>query len=296
MKRWIPLYAALLATPGMGQVIVDDSWTDGGRDNGADALDTDWWTSTASTAIEVGPGFLGLVTGTSGRGIHGTFPSQTLAIGETLVATFTFTTPATVSAGSSTAFRVGLFDTTGKPGLSADLSASSGSPNPIYNNLLGYMIDYDVNTATADIAVRERTNAASGQLLAATGDYTSLGTGGDLYAIAPNTSYTGVLSLALSASGLEITGSISQGANLLSTFSVEDATVSTATFGMLAFHANSNTFGTSNTPNTDDNGIDFTNVRVELIPIPEPAMLGALSVGLLALRRHRRHAVERRSA
>src|SRR5262249_32993740 len=52
-------------------VVVDDSWADAGRNNGADTLDTDWWTSTTSSAIEVSAGSLGLVSGTSGRGIHG---------------------------------------------------------------------------------------------------------------------------------------------------------------------------------------------------------------------------------
>ncbi len=29
------------------QVIVNDSFTDGGRDNGADPLDSNWWTSSS---------------------------------------------------------------------------------------------------------------------------------------------------------------------------------------------------------------------------------------------------------
>jgi hypothetical protein len=115
-------------------LIVDDSWADGGRNNGADPLDTDWWTSTGSTAIEVSVGSLGLVTGTSGRGIHGTFTPQTLNVGDTLTATFTFTTPATVGTNAQSAFRIGLFDTLGKSGLSADLSASTGTPNHIYDD------------------------------------------------------------------------------------------------------------------------------------------------------------------
>src|SRR6478672_8423914 len=106
------------------QVIVNDSWTDAGRNNGADPTDTDWWYSTSSSAIEVGPGFLGLVTGGSGRGIHGTFAGQSLNIGDSLKATYTFTTPATVGTAQSAAMRVGFFDTTGKPGLAADISAS----------------------------------------------------------------------------------------------------------------------------------------------------------------------------
>lgn len=271
-------------------VVVDDSWADGGRNNGSDPLDTDWWTSSNSSSIEVGSGFLGLVTGTSGRGIHGTFPGQALAIGDTLTATFTFVTPETVSAGSSTAFRVGLFDTTGKPGLAADLSASSGSPNANYNNLNGYMADFDVNSATTDVAIRERTNMASGQLMAATGDFTSLGNGGDPYTIAPNTVYTGFLAMTLTASGLDITASLSQGSTLLTSHTVSDTTPTATTLGMLAFHANSNVFGNSNAVNTPNNGIDFTNIRIEYTAgvIPEPASLGTLALGLLALRRRAR--------
>src|SRR4051812_10682706 len=75
--------------------IVDDSWADAGRNDGADPLDTNWWTSTTSSAIEVSAGSMGLVSGSSGRGIHGTYPLQTLSnVGDSLKATFTFTTPA----------------------------------------------------------------------------------------------------------------------------------------------------------------------------------------------------------
>src|SRR5262245_28373246 len=95
-------------------VIVNDSWADGGRDNGADPLDTNWWTSAAAAGIEVSVGSMGMVTGSSGRGIHGIFPTQTLVnVGDTLVATYTFKTPATIGSGATGAFRVGLFDTLG---------------------------------------------------------------------------------------------------------------------------------------------------------------------------------------
>jgi len=35
---------------------------------------------------------------------------------------------------------------------------------------------------------------------------------------------------------------------------------------MLAFHVNSKTFGSSKKANTPDNGIDFHNVKVEVLP------------------------------
>src|SRR5215212_6885323 len=117
------LVGALLTTPTVrAALIVDDSWADGGRNNGTDPLDTNWWSSVSSTGtgIEVSAGSLGMVTGSSGRGIHGIFPTQTLAnVGDTLVATYTFTTPATVGTAQTAAFRVGLFDTLGRTGLDA---------------------------------------------------------------------------------------------------------------------------------------------------------------------------------
>jgi hypothetical protein len=290
MKRSLASSVAVLLLPGIlsAQVIVNDSWTDAGRGNGADPLDTDWWFSTSSQAIEVGAGFLGLVTGGSGRGIHGTFPSQALNIGDSLRATYTFTTPATVGTAQQAALRIGFFDTTGKPGLAADINSSSGSPNPIYNNLLGYMTDFDVNTSSENIAFRERSNASSGQLLATTADYTQLSTGGSTYPINPNTTYTGVLTLTRTgASSLDLTSTLFQGINQLSTFTTSDATATTTTFGMLAFHANSLTFGSSSTINTPNNGIDFSNVTIELLAVPEPSAMALLVVGAGMLLRRR---------
>jgi hypothetical protein len=282
------LVALLMPVMLSAQVIVNDSWTDAGRNNGADATDTDWWFSTSSSAIEVGSGFLGLVSGASGRGIHGTFASQSLNIGDSLRATYTFTTPATVGTLKDAGLRIGLFDTTGKPGLAADINSSSGSPNAIYNNLFGYMMDFDVNTGTENIAFRERSNASSGQLLATTADYTVLSTGGSPYSIAANTTYTGLLTITRTgASSLDLTASLFQGATQLSTYTASDSSASTTTFGMLAFHANSATFGSASTVNTPDNGIDFSNVTIEYI-VPEPSAISMLAVGaaLLLRRRH----------
>jgi len=282
MKLFVAATFASLLMPVLlsGQVIVNDSWTDGGRNNGADPTDTDWWFSTSSSAIEVGPNFLGLVSGTSGRGIHGTFVSQSLSIGDSLRATYTFTTPATVGTVKDAGFRVGLFDTTGKPGLAADITASSGSPNAVYNNLFGYMMDFDVNTGTENISFRERSNASSGQLLATTADYTTLSSGGSTYSIAANTTYTGVFTITRTGdSSLDLTATLFQGATQLSTYTASDASASTTSFGMLGFHANSSVFGSVSTVNTPDNGIDFSNIQIELLVVPEPSAFALLALG-----------------
>ena len=263
-----------------GVVIVDDSWADGGRDNGADPLDTDWWYSTSSSAIEVSVGSLGLVTGGAGRGIHGTFASQALGIGDTLTATFTFTTPATVTAagGGGANFRIGLFDTTAHT-LAQDIS----TPSALYTNLNGYMMDFDVNpsTTSTNIQFRQRTNAASQNLLSATGDYTSIASGGASYPFLANTTYTGVFSLTRTgADSLDLSGALYQGVSLLSSTTVSDVSGIVSDIGMIGFHANSSIFGSSSTVGQADNGIDFSNIKIEFIAVPEPSSLALATIGL----------------
>jgi hypothetical protein len=265
-------------------LIVDDSWTDGGRDNGADPLDSNWWTSASPNGIEVAVGSLGMVTGSSGRGIHTVFPTQTLAnVGDKLAATYTFTTPAMVGFLTGVAgFRVGLFDTLGRVGLDADVSASSSMPNALYGwgtgatppgpgtaGLPGYLLDMDVGSGSDDLNFRQHdagTVIPTGRLMGTTTGFTNLTPDGPngAYAIAPNTTYTGSLSITrTSATEMEVTGTLGA-----ATHSVTNA-FDSASYGMLAFWANSNIFGSSNAPNTPDNGIDFSNVRIEFIPAGE---------------------------
>ena len=179
--------ASLLTSALQATVIVDDDWSDGDLSK-TGALDSNWWTSSSSSGIEVSVGSMGLVTGTSGRGIHTVFPEQTLAnVGDNLIATYTFTTPATIGRPSSTAFRVGLFDTLGRAGLNDNVSASSSSPNDLYGNaannvagLPGYMLDMDLgDTGSEDLNFRDSDTAnATGRLMATTSGFTNISPSG----------------------------------------------------------------------------------------------------------------------
>lgn len=276
-------------------IIVNDSWADGGRGNGADPLDSNWWTSSSTAGIEVAVGSLGMVTGTSGRGIHTVFPTQTLAnVGDKLVATYTFTTPATIGSGAAGGFRAGLFDTLGRAGLDADVNASSGTPNSLYGwgtgaspvgpgtaGLPGYMLDMDVGTGSEDLSFRAHdagTVNPTGRLMGTTTGFAQISpTGPDgAFTFAPNTSYTGSMTLQrISATDMQITGTLGA-----ATHTVTDAFDSTSV-GMLAFWANSNVFGSSGTAGQADNGIDFTNVKIEFIPVPEPTSIVLLMFSAL---------------
>jgi len=298
--------AALVSQPLHAQVtttIVNDSFTDGTRDNGADPSDTNWWASSSTSGIEVAPGSLGMVTGSTGRGIHAIFPTQTLNVGDSLKASYTFTTPATVGTNFASAFRVGLFDTLGRSGLNADITASTAAPNSLYGlfssdtpGLPGYMMDMDVNTgATSDLAFRQLDAAVNGaaqtptgRLMGTTTGFTQVGnTGPDAgYTFTPNTQYTGSLMLTrLNDTELQLTGTLGDTV----THTVTD-TFDSPNFGMLAFWANSSVFGTANTPGAADNGIDFSNVKIEYTSVPEPASLSLLLLGFgwAASRRRRR--------
>ncbi|MBT8137962.1 MAG: hypothetical protein KJO54_13180 [Gammaproteobacteria bacterium] len=167
------------------------------------------------------------------------------------------------------------------------------SVNPLYQNLPGYFNDFDVNTGTEDISIREHNaNNATGRFLGTSGEWTSLGSSSDTgYAFLANTSYVGVFSITRTgADSLELFSSLSLATGaLLHSHTETDESDTANNFGMLGFWVNSNTFG-STTADDPDNGLTFTNVLIErtVIPVPGAAvlLLGALSsLGFMRRRR-----------
>ncbi|MEP4079512.1 cadherin domain-containing protein [Haloferula sp.] len=262
------------ASGGGTVVVVDDSFTDGDRANTGD-LEADWWSSnsTGGNSVEAYTGQLGLVTGTSGRGLHGTFTPQTLAIDETLTATLTFTTPATVGTTRSSALKLAIMDFN-NPALAADLSSSSSTVNALYTNLPGYMLDLDVNTGSgANTQLREHTTPnTTGRFLGTTGEWTDLGSSSSAgYSFAAATEYVVVFSVTRTgADSVDVFASLSQGANLLDSHTESDASGIANNFGMLGVWANSATFGSTNAAGaSEDNGITFSNIKIEVVTATE---------------------------
>ena len=246
-------------------VVDDDLAADG-------TVDTDmgYFASSTSSAIEINDSSIGLVSGSSGRQIHGLFNSQSLAnTGDILETSISFVTPDTV-ATSGEDLRIGLFDTLGRTGvdqLAQDTSFSSSLPNPDFAGLPGYYLELDIENSDSgtDLDIRRSNPSTTGRSLTTSSGFTSLGNSDDIgYVIEPNTEYTVDLTLVRTETdGIEITARF-----LGNTFVIDDENPESFDFGMLALYANSNAVGSSNNPGDNpsvinDNGIDITNVTVD---------------------------------
>jgi hypothetical protein len=121
--------------------------------------------------------------------------------------------------------------------------------------------------------------------------WTQLGTSADVdYAFTANTEYVVVLSLTRTgADSMSIFGSLSQNNVVLTSHTLSDTNSIVNNIGVLGVWANSSTFGTSATIGQADNGIDFTNIKIEFIP--EPTSAGLLIGGLVVVSRFLRRRV-----
>ena len=255
--------------PSQTGVIIDDKFADGDRSGGSDLLGGIWWTTSASAAIDIAPGKLGLVSGGAGRGIRTTYRPQTLSPGQILQAEIVFTTPDTVGFDRMDAFRVGFHDRLERPELEADLSASSGAPNELYNGLPGYMFTFDVNREEPglnNVEIRRHIRKKRlGRLMGTYQGYLHLAEGGQSFTFRPNTTYKGLFQLQKTQTGLVLSAELSNEEGEMTRFSYEDVESKVNNFGMLAFHVNSNTFGSSSTPGKADNGLKFRHVKLEIL-------------------------------
>lgn len=220
------LFAAIIAagtTASAATTIINDSFADGDRAvtgaSGAD-VESGFYTTSSLVGIESNAGSVGLVSGTSGRGIHTAFPMQTLAMpGDSITASVTFVTPGFIASNATTAdynaaiaaaqaagdtgtfsigtipassddLKFGLFNYGNQGGglasFAQDLEYSNTpppGPNAILQGMEGYAIELDVDPASVtnqDINIRKADPSNSGRLLGTNTGVSSFSSGPDL--------------------------------------------------------------------------------------------------------------------
>ncbi|KAF0095475.1 MAG: hypothetical protein E1N59_970 [Puniceicoccaceae bacterium 5H] len=290
------LLLSLLPVGLFGQSIFNDDFSDG-LAAATGSSDTNWYKTTSNGAYEEGSGYLGLVSGTSGRGIHTTFGATSLGVGDSIRATFTFNTPDTIGSDRSSSLRFGLFNSN-----SLDASKDyTDSTSPDWDVVTGYMGALDVNMLDgSDTGAYERIapsgTGANERLLGTTAFFDNLDSGGSDFTFYDNATYTGTFTLQrLDENTISISTVLSiLGGGELTSFTVADASASETTFDIFGLHVNSNSFGSSNTPGEDDNGIDITEVSLDYIPgavVPEPSTYAAFAalaaLGFVGYRRRK---------
>jgi len=256
---------------------------------------------------------IGLRSGSSGRQLHSLFDTVTLnQVGDSITASISFITPDTTAQYSDDDMRIGLFDNLGRiseSGLGQDLSASGKAPNPILNGIPGIVIELDVEpegdySDKRNINIRQSAPSQTGRLLGTISkdSIVNISNSSDLgYQFMPNTLYNVMISIT------RVTGQVSiDELNVDVRFSVTDpnsgllrlignhtdTVVPTGStdvtgrilssdpsysFGMMGLGVSAGAFGSVNTNNTRDNGLDIvaftvsTNAQSSARPIYDEA-------------------------
>jgi hypothetical protein len=241
--------------------------------NGTDATSASYFGSSASGAIEFNSDSIGLVSGGSGRQIHGLFDTISLTnAGDELEVSISYTMPATVAATNED-IKFGLFDHLGRNTadmLAQNTSFGSSSPNSDFSGLPGFYLELDIESEdpTTDLDLRRSDPSTSGRLLTTSTGFTSLpgSSGPDIgYVLAPNSINTVSFKVTRTdENGLEITAD-----NNDDQLTVIDASPASFDFGMLAIYASTGAVGSSSSAGEADNGIDITNVSINFTPFFE---------------------------
>ena len=190
MKQLSPsalVFAAVLAVAlsARGQVLLNDTWADGTRNNQNLPTESAWFSSdSAGTSLTAA---VGSMTGAipSGSVLWLTYYTAagspaTLGLGQTLTTTIVFTPTGVGAENTSRGLRIGLYDFSGGTRVAADgysTGTGTGAPGA---GVTGYMLNMNFGSTfgvDAPLQIMERTAVSSINLMGASGDYTTLSSG-----------------------------------------------------------------------------------------------------------------------
>jgi hypothetical protein len=258
---------------------------------------TTWRTfrNSTGTVVDSGQGtndpVIGNTTTTSSAArIIGYFSPQTLVnVGDkiTLAYTVSFNDAVGLTSNSGDNWRFALYDASGESVPAAENTTTNGSADT--NSFVGYWAGVKASIGAGSAgSLRERFDTTNNDMFAnatATANLTSPPISGDdmvftgqVNGTGTATPYIGVMTLTMTATGIDVSGSFS-GNSLSQTFSVSEATPISLTYSAVGF---------LNGSGMSADQVLFQDVDVTYTPVPEPASLAAIALGAMAIGMRRR--------
>jgi hypothetical protein len=258
--------------PASAATVVSDSFTDGDRTNGADELDIPWFTNSSTQTVAVQGNQLQITPTVASQAVVGSMPAGvTLGVGDYIELSFSFRYGAAAPNNSTNGIRFGLYNDVGQT-MTAD-AASRDAANAGISSV-GYYANVSIGSpGTVTNAFYRESGGTNGIL---TGDDRSGGVGTNSVnrGIDDTDTYTAVMRITATASGVTLTGSVNGTTFASGNANAPDA--SYRTFNQIAF--------SSNVTNTS---LFIDDVTVIYVPEPASALLGGLGVLAFISRRRR---------
>jgi hypothetical protein len=258
----------ILAPFARGQVLLDDKWADGGRAETKRPADAPVWAG-RKVDLSVKEGAMATSMATSSQKLWSYFTDKepvTLGVGQKLVVTVAFIPRVKLAESTSRSFRVGVFHDPTSPRVEADVNSDGGGSDIPWKDSQGYAVQMLLTggefSSTKPLDLGKRINMESQSLLGTSSDYAKV-SGGQPTVFAVDKEYTLTLEISrVSESQVDLTATVRQGKEELSSWSVIDDGNSLGTdpvydkFDQLFIRINNNT--------TTADKIEFTNFKVEL--------------------------------
>jgi hypothetical protein len=265
------MIVAFCACAADAQVLLDDKWADGSRAESMLPKESAVWVGRKAD-ISVKPGAVETKLTPASQKIWTYIADKkpiTLKVGQKLVASVSLIPRGKLSESTSRSLRIGLFHDANSPRIEKDINNDGGGPDAPWTNAKGYAVQVLVTggeySSTKPFDLGKRINLESKSLLGTSGDYSKV-SGGEPLSLALDKEYTITLEIdRVSETQVDLTARYRQGKDELSSWSVVDDGDYLGSdpiydrFDLLFVRLGDNA--------TIADQIDFTNFKVELMPI-----------------------------
>ncbi len=282
------LLSVLVALPASAEVLLDDTFADGTRDNTALPTESNVWVS-HSDGVTMSTGSL-LFDQTVSSGSQKMWthfapdgsPVE-LAVGDQLIATIEFTPRTMLYDNSSNSFRVGLFNDPTDPQVLLDTNDDGGGEGDPWTDAEGYGVQLALSTgvsATDNANVGKRTDLANSSLMGSSGAWTFSSDGDDIVNTL-DVLHTITLALTRTAEDqMEFAFTIADPDGVISTHTIVDDPNGSGEFGTdpIATTFDQLFFRFSNNTSTAD-ALEFSRFRVEHVSMATTEDVGLEVVG-----------------